>query len=397
MPDSQLRHRSRLSRAGLITALATVLLLAGATAAQAVPLPTADLGPSWLQVAVGWEHTCAVRADHTLWCWGDEQGVGALPGGRTSMPVQIGTAADWAQVSAAPDPGQFNCAVRTDHTLWCWGANRYGQLGITAQRFAVNIPTQVGRRATWAQVSAGNQHACAIRTDHSLWCWGANFYGELGIGSADGHDEQDSPIRVGTKYDWTQVAAGFRYNCAIRAGQTLWCWGNDADGETGTGAVARKVTVPTRVPGSGWTDVSLRHSATCAVKAAHGLWCWGDNSASQLGLGSTGGTKDIPVRVGNSDRWAQVSAGTGYACAIGTDASLTCWGSGGEGQLGTGTPSADTPTPTATGNQWQQIVAGDRHTCAIADDGQMWCWGYNGYGELGTGDTRHHPFPVPVI
>jgi len=139
-------------------------------------------GTNWATVSAGDSHTVAVTADGTLWAWGSRAngriGEGATSGSQL-YPIQVGTDTNWAQASAS---ATHTAAVRTNGTIWAWGANDFGQLGdgTTSQRAA---PVQVGTLTTWASVSAGSSFTTGIREDGSAWAWGANSSGQLGDGT----------------------------------------------------------------------------------------------------------------------------------------------------------------------------------------------------------------------
>ena len=366
---------------------ATVALTGTGTAAR---LPS---------IAAGGTFTCAVTADHTLWCWGSN-GWGQLGDGTTAdsrVPVQVsGQATDWAAVAAGD---LHTCAVKADHTLWCWGDNVWGELGDgTTTRSPV--PVQVsGQASGWAAVAAGYSHTCAVKTDHTLWCWGDNGDGELGDGTTA---VSPVPVQVsGQATDWAAVSAGWGYTCAVKADGTVWCWGDNGYGQLGDGTTADS-PVPVQVSGqvTGWAAVSAGAIHTCAVKVDHALWCWGDNGYGELGDGTTD-RSPVPVQVsGQATGWAAVTAGIYHTCAVKTDHTLWCWGDNASGQLGDGTTTLQpSPVPVQVSGQatdWAAVSAGGGYTCAVKIDGTVWCWGSNGYGQLGDGTTTVSPVPVQV-
>src|SRR5579872_4197543 len=170
----------------------------------------------------------------TLWAWG-YNGYGQLGDGTSTdhhSPEQIGTDANWAQVSAGGL--NFTVAIKTEGTLWAWGFNNDGELGdgTTTGR---DSPEQIGTDTNWAQVSAGDSDTLAVRTDGSLWGWGFNGNGQLGDGTTTG---RNSPEQVGTDINWAQVSAGYSHTLAIKTDGTLWAWGFNGDGELGDGTVS---------------------------------------------------------------------------------------------------------------------------------------------------------------
>ena len=150
--------------------------------------------------------------------------VGSAGAEATSPPAQVAGSVErperawWKQVSG----GYFHmCGVRTNQTLWCWGGNEHGQLGLE-DRVRRLVPRRVGADADWVRVSAGTLHTCGVRTDRSLWCWGSNFYGQLGVGD---RTDRLVPTRVGGSADWARVIAGSSHTCGVRMDRSLWCWG----------------------------------------------------------------------------------------------------------------------------------------------------------------------------
>ena len=245
-------------------------------------------GPQWTHVAPGDQHTCATRANGTLWCWGDnaygDLGIGNQTGQDRPRPVTTPAAGGWANVTAG---GDHTCAIRSGGTLWCWGDNAYGELGIGNQT-GQDRPRPVTTPAAggWASVTAGGDHTCAIRSGGTLWCWGDNAYGELGIGNQTGQD-RPRPVTTPAAGGWASVTAGGTHTCAIRSDGTLWCWGRNETGQLGIGNqnnqnLPRQVTTP--APG-GWASVTAGGDYTCATRTGGTLWCWGFGDYGQLGTG----------------------------------------------------------------------------------------------------------------
>jgi alpha-tubulin suppressor-like RCC1 family protein len=362
-----------------------------------------------IRLAAGKLHTCVIGVNSGLWCWGrnlsGELGIGNNTDQQVPRQVTTPAATGWATIAAG---GDQTCGVRVNSTLWCWGDNERGQLGI-GNTIDQNVPRQVTTPSArgWTTLTAGTGNTCAVRADSTLWCWGSNDAGELGIGN---NISQNVPRQVTTPAaaGWTAVTArganmpGIDHTCAVRADGTLWCWGFDGLGQLGIGSTAdqdipRQVTT---LSGRRWTAVSAGTVHTCALRAGHALWCWGNNTYGQLGIGNTT-DEDVPqpVTTPAATGWDSIATGGVHTCALRAGHALWCWGNNTYGQLGIGnTTDEDVPqpvtTPAATG--WDSIAGGYRYTCALRAGHALWCWGNNTYGQLGIGNTTDQDVPQRV-
>jgi len=342
---------------------------------------------------VGGHHSLAIRTDGSLWAWGwnAEGQLGLGDTANRSSPTRIGTDTDWRQIAAG---SRHNLAIKTDGSLWVWGRNLEGQLGLgdTAQR---NSPTRVGTDTNWRQVATGShgQHNLAIRTDGSLWAWGWNAEGQLGLGDTA---QRNSPTRVGTDTNWRQVAIGVWHTLATRTDSSLWAWGRNLEGQLGLGDTAQRNS-PTRVgTDTNWRQISASINHSQAIRIDDSLWAWGLNSSGQLGLGDTA-QRNSPTRVGTDTNWRQVAAGRSYALATRTDGSLWAWGLNSSGQLGLGdTAQRNSPTRVGTDTNWRQVLTNINHILATRTDSSLWAWGENEFSQLGLGDITDRLIPTRV-
>lgn len=335
----------------------------------------------------------------------------------------------WQQVSAGSG---FSIGLKTDGTLWAWGYNFYGQLGIGNTTNQI-VPVQVGSSNDWQMVSAGNNHVHAIKTDGTLWGWGFNGNGQLGTG---GYGQFLSPIQIGTDNDWQFISAGMVFSMAIKTDGTLWGWGENASGQVGVPGPLLYLTPQQVGTATNWQTVSARNSThTLAIKADGTLWAWGENSVGQLGTGDNS-NRYSPAQIGTATDWQAVNASYYCSHAIKTDGTLWSWGSNDDGQLGIGNNTdsnipvqeitlatdwqsvsggqtqcqatktdntlwfwgfgitgdgstvTNTPEQVGTGNNWQLVTTFWNHTFAQQPGNTSWAWGDNYYGELGDGTTN---------
>jgi alpha-tubulin suppressor-like RCC1 family protein len=256
---------------------------------------------TWVSVSAGKNHVLALKADGTLWAWGrnSEGQLGDTTVLARSAPVKVGgtdktNTATWTAFSAG---GTHSLGIQKDGTLWTWGDNTSGQLGnATTSTTPVSTPAKIGT-ATYNSVSAGANHSMAIATNNTLWGWGANGSGQLGNNAGTG--TVSAPRQISTDADWTIVSAGGLHTLAIRNGGTLWAWGANADGQLGDGSGGDDVVSPVQVGSDRtWVSVSAGASHSAALKADNTLWTWGLNADGQLGNGRTV-TSPIPVNIPN--------------------------------------------------------------------------------------------------
>lgn len=267
----------------------------GTTVGKSIPTQVGNAS-DWVAVAGGSNtnfagaHTCATKTDGTLWCWG-ENSFGQIGDDTTeskSAPVKVGEHNDWATVIAGAG---YTCATKTDSTLWCWGAGFPGQLG-DGKNGNSFVPNQVDGTSNWTAIAGSSQgwpgdaHICAIKANGTLWCWGSNRYGQLGNPTSGSYGIM--PSQVGNDSDWIRVAVGFRNSCATKDNGTLWCWGSNILGADGNGAAFENTAVPTQMDSTGaWVTVASGGTFhSCATSTNGGLWCWGANDFGQLGDGS---------------------------------------------------------------------------------------------------------------
>ena len=365
-------------------------LVTGATAVESHTWESSFA--AWARVDNGFTFTCGLRADGTLWCWGRNHygGLGQGQGvqGPFGLPMRVGQAATWERLSLGE---HHACAIRSDGTLWCWGHNEYGRLGVgdTEDRWTT---TQVGS-ATWARVSAGYSHTCGIRSDGTLWCWGYGLTWRLGTGN---QTDRHAPVQVESGSGWTDVSTGFSHTCGIRAGE-LYCWGGGTQGQIGDGGNANRLNVTRVGTATDWTAVSVGGSKSCGLRGAGTLWCWGHNTDGALGVGNFA-NRSVPTQVGGLSSWTAVYSGPRHTCARRQDGTLWCWGSNEFGRLGLGPGVGDQHTPQQVGSAGDWATAGNStSTCGVRDDQTLWCWGWNSNRQLGLEDDVNRNVPVRVL
>jgi alpha-tubulin suppressor-like RCC1 family protein len=385
------------------------------TIARSTPVTTFAGGTNWKQVsAFSNVHTAAIKTDGTLWTWGSGNsgglGNGATTGNISTPVTTFAGGTNWKQVSIGYN---HTAAIKTDGTLWTWGAGTGGRLGnaVAIGNRSTPITTFAGG-TNWKQVSSGNSHTSAIKTDGTLWTWGSGGSGQLGNAVTTGNISTPVTTFAGGN-NWKQVSSGNSHTSAIKTDGTLWTWGSGGSGQLGdNAATTRSTPVTTFAGGTNWKQVSSGNTFTAAIKTDGTLWTWGRGTYGQLGRLSIGINKLTPVTTfAGGTNWADtattqpedlytLSSGFAHTAAIKTDGTLWTWGSGLNGRLGNGITTGNISTPVTTfagGNNWKQVSSGDRHTAAVKTDGTLWTWGYGNSGRLGTNATTNRSTPVTTF
>jgi alpha-tubulin suppressor-like RCC1 family protein len=339
-----------------------------ANTSRTTPVTTFAGGTTWKQVSSGYNHTAAVKTDGTLWCWGDggDGRLGDGTGTNRNTPVTTSTGGTtWKSVFCGTF---FTLAIKTDGTLWGWGYNGNGQLGDNSitNRF-VPVVTSAGGN-NWKQVSGGGNHTAAIKTDGTLWLWGQSNSGQLGTN--DVTPDRRTPVTTfigGT--DWKSVNCGNSHTAAIKTDGSLWIWGAAAAGLGINNAATRSIPVTTFAGGNNWKQVSCGYQYTAAIKTDGTLWTWGRNNEGQLGINNTDNRSTPVTTFAGGTNWKQVSGKfrISHTAAVKTDGTLWTWGTNSSGELGDNTTTRrSTPVTTfAGGNNWKQVDSGRDHTSAI--------------------------------
>ena len=342
------------------------------------------------QVAAGDGYTCAMKTDGTVWCWGANSS-GQLGDGSTTdrtRPVQVVGVSDATQIVA------FNgkaCALKSDTTVACWGG------GSTTVSIVAGL-------SGVTQIAAKFSHICARLSDSTARCWGWTVLYQLGNGSTA---DSAVPVTPSGLSGVEEVSAGVFNSCARLSDRTMRCWGAGNNGGLGNGTTTYSTstkTSPTGISdvvkistGPGWNN-------QCALLGSGTLKCWGLNTYGAVGNGITLTGSDIlqltPVTAGPFPAAIQsVDLGMYHSCAVLTDATAACWGGQStEGKLGNGgTTSTATPTLVSGLTGVRQISASYYHTCAVLLDTTVKCWGRGTYGALGQGTTSDSRTPISVM
>ena len=380
---------------------------------QIFQLITRDEGVTWYGEQV-YEYSTIMESSGSAWAWGEnEAGMLGLnqadtPGtNRQSSPIQIGTEKSWTAITCTHGAA---AGIKRDGTLWTWGENERGQLGLNqkggpAAVGPISSPTQVGTDTTWSNLCFGSSSSLqlmATKTDGTLWCWGSNQRGQLGQNSISPSPTGiSSPTQVGTDTTWTdKIAAGWEQSYAIKTDGTLWGWGFNESPNASLGIPGNhNISSPTAIgTQTDWVFVNAGVYIAGAIRNTDELFVWGVNQKGQLGVNDRTrytSPKQIP------GAWQSVTMAqdtTDYAGSGGikADGTLWMWGTNAFGALGlngsvpTGAPAPtltlfSSPAQVGTDTNWNQLALDESSNLATKTDGTLWAWGANGHGNLGLG------------
>jgi alpha-tubulin suppressor-like RCC1 family protein len=322
------------------------------------------------QIACGDFHTCALRTDGTVWCWGRNR----------SGQVNVGTEVNRpkAAVVASLDEGRsvalgstFSCALRKDGTLRCWGSGKL--LGDSVTREHIG-PSVVSGLTDVEEVQAGGYVACARLRTGKVKCWGI-----------DTPPKWKTPDVSKAK----QIVAAAAHGCARFEDGAVRCWGENPWG--GNGPFSKPAITGAR-------EIATGDAFACAIVEQGKVKCWGRNDHGELGVTADHDYHQKPIDVPGVVGAKSIAAGESQACAVLEDGTAWCWGSNTKGELGTSdAPStSEAPAPVRGVKDVVQISLGSQHTCARTKVGNIFCWGANGAGQLGDGTEADRLKPVRV-
>lgn len=279
--------------------------------------------------------------------------------------------------------GNYALALRRDGTVWAWGANDNGQLGL-GNTVSRNSPVQVTALGAIKAISAGSSHSLAVDAGGGVWAWGYNGYGQLGTG---GNANKILPSPVQGLTGVQAVSAGETHSLALKSDGTIWAWGSNYYGELGNATDDDQVT-PQQVSGlTGIIAVAAGPNYSLALKSDGVLWAWGGNYAGQLGTNYSPSSTNVPVRVGTINRVIAIAAGSSHVLALNSNGAVFSWGSGYSGQLGGPGYSRGVAGAVTLTGQYMAISAGLYNSAALRLDGVPFTWGDNYYGQIGNGAT----------
>lgn len=299
------------------------------------------------QISAGLFHTCGLTTDGAVYCWGRNNPSSSIIPSLNHDPTPhlvSGLLDRVVQISAG---AYHTCAVTEKGTLYCWGSNRSGKLGITGKSYSAYAEKVAGLPEQMIQVAAGLNHTCGLSVSEKIYCWGGDLFGQLGDGLTT--DRANPQLLSNQKEPFTSLSAGWYHTCGLTATGGVMCWGKGYDGEIGNESVRLSLT-PAPVVGleSNVKSISVGGNFTCALKVDSSVMCWGKNDHLQIGEDTP--AEYTPKKIdGLPLNIKQLDTGAEDVCILTNGDDLWCWGANDLGQL-TGNPGKDLPSPTLVRN-----------------------------------------------
>jgi len=281
------------------------------TTSRLTPVTTFAGGTDWRQVSCSERHVAAIKTNGTLWTWG--WGAGGRLGNNATVNIitpvtTFAGGTNWRQVSAG---NNSTSAIKADGTLWIWGNSEIGNGNLFPRSTPV---TTFAGGSNWKQTSSGSVHTVAIKTDGTLWIWG---FGSGRLGTNDTVAKSTPVTTFAGGNNWKQVSSGQNHTAAIKTDGTLWTWGDINSGQLGTNDTTQKLTpVTTFAGGTNWKQVNAGNARTTAIKTDGTLWVWGSGNAGRLGNNQTTNVSTPVTTFAGGTDWKQASSGNSHTAAI---------------------------------------------------------------------------------
>lgn len=340
-------------------------------------------------VSVGSEHSCAVKWNGDVYCWGGNVSarLGLADPYPTAVPSKVDLPEPMESVAVAV---AHSCALSHEGNAYCWGHNGQSQLGVGSTSQYLVTPTRLeGLR--FQMLALATYHSCGVTLDGELYCWGDNFAGALGN---SGIRTAAKPQHVALENKAVQVVVSEYNTCVLDNTGAAFCFGSN-ESRLLLPFQGEMSPVPQRVGGDAlFTSLALGAVTACGVTVEGTTLCWGGEFGYTRGRAEV--TTYLPEPIDSSERFVALSGGPYSFCGRNEDGQLHCWGFNRYGGLGDGTSQSRLPGPVTGAHRWSQVAVGSMHSCGIALDGDLWCWGDNSYGQVGDGRAVISTEPVRV-
>ncbi|MCK5160289.1 MAG: pre-peptidase C-terminal domain-containing protein, partial [Candidatus Aureabacteria bacterium] len=361
------------------------------------PLPP-PISPTILSGIAGGEMHSYVVYEGTVWSWGSngegQLGDGVETGAYKWSPESIGFS---DAISLASIAWSHSFALKSDGTVWAWGSNDVSELGIETEGDNSLVPIGPLDLSGIISIETGHHYGLALKSDKTVWSWGWNPYGNLGLG-ADAPEYQPVPAQILGLEDIISIESGAYQGFAVKSDGTVWAWGYNGGDAVGDGSGEDQWSpvllglddVISVASGGTWVSIALKSDGT--------VWGWGAIFAD-LADKHNNYIYEVPFQIPGLDNITNIAAGNDFFLALKSDGTVWSWGENSRGRLGVGTYVDNfygCPAQVLVLTDVTEIACGSYHGLARKSDGSIWAWGYNGYGQIGIGDDSITSQKTPV-
>lgn len=354
-------------------------------------------------------HSLGITEDGKLYGWGSNiQGQIGLGTNTISEPTPklVNQDTDWKKVETG-NSSSYSVALKNNGSLWFFGNSSFrADAGFASTVTNYLIPTSITPTFIWKDFSTGYFRIIGLRNDNTLWGWGNNDGGCLGILGNTG--QVNTPTQIGIDNDWSKISCGLFHTLALKSNGTLWGCGYNNVGQLGNGMSGNGIFSATFVQignDSDWSEILAGAGFCLAIKTDGTLWGWGSNETGQLGNGTTTNSL-VPIQIGTDNDWKSLGYSGYSSAAIKNNGSLWTWGLGSNGQLGNGSNvNALVPTQVGTNMDWKLVTGGGGygfsgltgdHYLALKQNNELFSWGINQNGSLGNNSSSNKNIPTSI-
>jgi len=375
----------RIAKLLSLSLLSTLFLFSSNNQSQAV-----EAGPTFTTVSSGEHFTCGLTSVGDVYCWGDKSysQLGTSAVDYNSTPNKVYQITNAVEIAAGRD---FACARISDGSVACWGRGDLGQTGdgylSTENRI---FATRVHGVTTATGISAGESHACVLKKDRNVYCWGQNQLLQLGNNLSR---IETMPVKVEGISAITQISSGLNHTCALTETQFVYCWGDNKFGQLGIGTPLILKEKPSIVLGlAKVVFLQLGYNSSCASIENVGFNCWGWGNDGELAQADKF-NRSLPEKISlaslvdSSTALVAISIGKYKACGLLNSAkknALLCWGT-------------TVTTDPVSGSTGLSVSLGSDHGCVVQTTGTVACWGWNHKGQLGRATTSNSVLSLSTV
>ncbi|MFI0434724.1 MAG: hypothetical protein ACH350_03215 [Parachlamydiaceae bacterium] len=336
-----------------------------------------------ISIAAGCFHSLELRSDGNVWAWGNNS-YGQLGNGNNTnfnYPVQvIGGLKDVTSISAG---SYHSMALKKDGTVWTWGLNNKGQLGIGSTSNA-NTPTQIVNFQNIIAIAGGGEFSLALDKDGNVWAWGDNSLGQVGVNVNNVKSTYSTPQKVLNLSGVIAIAAGQYHALALKNDGKVYAWGANGSGQLGNNSTTNQYQPVATNLLTSIKAIAAGSEHSLALKSDEKVYAWGNNFSGQLGNGNTTNQWQPVLVQGGLSNVAFIAAGGYHSLAIKSDGTECAWGNNSSGELGDGS-FTNSLFPKSINGTFSLTAGGCSHSLALGIGGDAWAWGSNSYGQLGAG------------